>query len=99
MSLWEQYVDYWRLLLHGDLGISFTYFPTPVADVIQQALPWTIGLVGIATIISFTIGTLVGTGIGWRRGTWADALLPISTFFSSVPYFWLGADRDLAASR
>ena len=68
---------------------SFTYFPTPVADVIRQALPWTIGLVGIATIISFTIGTLVGTGIGWRRGTWADALLPISTFFSAVPYFWL----------
>lgn len=88
-SLWQQYLDYWNLLLHGELGISFTYFPTPVTEVIQQALPWTIGLVGIATIISFTIGTLIGTGIGWRRGTWADSLLPISTFFSSVPYFWL----------
>ena len=89
MPLWQQYLDYWGLILHGELGISFTYFPTPVTDVIQQALPWTIGLVGIATIISFTIGTLIGTGIGWRRGTWADSLLPISTFFSSVPYFWL----------
>jgi peptide/nickel transport system permease protein len=89
VSLWQQYVDYWGLLLRGELGISFTYFPTPVLEVIQQALPWTIGLVGIATIISFTIGTLIGTGIGWRRGTWADSLLPISTFFSSVPYFWL----------
>lgn len=89
VSIWQQYLDYWNLILHGELGISFTYFPTPVTEVIQQALPWTIGLVGIATIISFTIGTLVGTGIGWRRGTWADSLLPISTFFSSVPYFWL----------
>ena len=88
-SLWQQYLDYWALLLRGELGISFTYFPTPVIEVIQQALPWTIGLVGIATIISFTLGTLIGTGIGWRRGTWADSLLPISTFFSSVPYFWL----------
>ena len=88
-SLWQQYLDYWALLLRGELGISFTYFPTPVTEVIQQALPWTIGLVGIATIISFTLGTLIGTGIGWRRGTWADSLLPISTFFSSVPYFWL----------
>jgi len=89
-SLWQQYVDYWNLLLHGNLGISFMNFPTPVADVIRQSLPWTIGLVGIATIISFVVGTLIGTGIGWRRGTWADALLPISTFFSAVPYFWLG---------
>lgn len=89
VSLWQQYLDYWGLILHGELGVSFTYFPTPVTEVIQQALPWTIGLVGIATIISFTIGTFIGTGIGWRRGTWADSLLPISTFFSSVPYFWL----------
>ncbi|WP_127794931.1 ABC transporter permease [Agromyces sp. LHK192] len=88
-TLWQQYLDYWGLLLRGDLGISFTYFPTPVSDVIAQALPWTIGLVGVATILSFTIGTLIGTGIGWRRGTWADSLLPISTFFSAVPYFWL----------
>jgi len=56
MSLWDQYVEYWRLLLHGNLGISFTYM-TPVIDVIKQALPWTIGLVGIATLISFTIGS------------------------------------------
>jgi peptide/nickel transport system permease protein len=89
-TIWQQYLDYWGLLLRGDLGVSFMVVPTPVLDVIRQSLPWTIGLVGIATIISFVIGTLIGTGIGWRRGTWADALLPVSTFFSSVPYFWLG---------
>ncbi|SFR66595.1 peptide/nickel transport system permease protein [Agromyces sp. CF514] len=88
MSLWDQYVQYWNLLLHGELGTSFAY-SAPVADVIAGAIPWTIGLVGIATIISFTLGTLIGSGIGWRRGTWADSLLPISTFFSAVPYFWL----------
>ena len=90
VSIWQQYIDYWGLLFRGDLGISFMNFPTPVTQVIGQSLPWTVGLVGIATIISFVIGTLIGTGIGWRRGTWADSLLPISTFFSAVPYFWLG---------
>ena len=90
MSLWDQYVHYWQMLLHGDLGLSFTHFPTPVADIVAQALPWTVGLVGIATIVAFLLGTAVGTGIGWRRGTWADSLLPITTFFSAVPYFWLG---------
>lgn len=89
-TLWQQYWDYWGTLLRGELGVSFTLFPMPVTEVIADALPWTVGLVGIATIISFVIGTLIGTGIGWRRGTWADSLLPISTFFSAVPYFWLG---------
>ncbi len=88
--LLQQYFDYWATLFRGDLGISFAFFPMPVTEVIGQALPWTVGLVGIATLISFFVGTLIGTGIGWRRGTWADSLLPISTFFSAVPYFWLG---------
>lgn len=89
-SVWSQYVDYWGNLLHGDLGLSFTFFPTPVGDVVAQSLPWTIALVGVSTVISFLLGTLVGVLIGWRRGTWADSLLPVATFFSAVPYFWLG---------
>lgn len=86
----EQYFAYWRQLLRGDLGLSFANFPTPVSEVLGQSLPWTIGLVGIATVISFVLGSLVGVLIGWRRGTWADGILPVATFFSSVPYFWLG---------
>ncbi|SDH41295.1 ABC transporter permease [Agrococcus jejuensis] len=89
-SIWQQYVEYLGLLLRGDLGLSFTFFPTPVGDVIAQALPWTLGLVGIATLLSFVLGTAIGTYIGWRRGTWADAIVPISTFFGAIPYFWLG---------
>jgi peptide/nickel transport system permease protein len=90
MTIWQQYVEYWKVLLRGDLGLSFTHFPTPVAEIVAQSLPWTVGLVGIATIIAFLLGTTLGTVIGWRRGTWADSLLPATTFFSAVPYFWLG---------
>ncbi|MFE9206496.1 ABC transporter permease [Micromonospora sp. NPDC006431] len=89
-SLAEQYVDYWKQLLHGDLGLSFTFFPTPVSTVIGDSLPWTVGLVGITTIVSFLLGTALGVGAGWRRGSWIDALLPATTFLSSIPYFWLG---------
>ncbi|MCG7527016.1 ABC transporter permease [Streptomyces sp. OfavH-34-F] len=89
-SLWEQYTDYWSHLLHGDLGMSFTFFPTPVGEVIGQALPWTVALVGITTLISFALGTGIGVFAGWRRGSWTDALLPVTTFISSIPYFWLG---------
>jgi len=89
-TIWQQYFAYVKQILHGDLGISFSQFPTPVTTIIHDTLPWTVGLVGIATVISVVVGTSVGTMIGWRRGTKADIILPITTFFSSVPYFWFG---------
>ncbi|MCZ7437661.1 ABC transporter permease [Micromonospora sp. WMMC241] len=89
-NLWEQYVAYWGQLLHGDLGLSFTFFPAPVSEVIGSSLPWTVGLVGVTTIVSFLLGTALGVGAGWRRGSWIDGLLPATTFLSSIPYFWLG---------
>ncbi|WBB76575.1 ABC transporter permease [Micromonospora sp. WMMD1128] len=89
-NLWQQYVAYWGQLLHGDLGLSFTFFPAPVSEVIGSSLPWTVGLVGVTTIISFLLGTALGVGAGWRRGSWVDGLLPATTFLSSIPYFWLG---------
>jgi len=89
-SLWQQYVDYWGLLFNGDLGRSFSHGLAPVTEIIATALPWTVGLVGLATIFSFVIGTSLGALIGWRRGSRADAVVPIATFFSTVPYFWMG---------
>ena len=89
-SMWSEYVDYWGQLAQGDLGLSFSVFPTPVSEVIGDALPWTVGLIGITTVISFLLGTGLGVLAGWRRGSWVDGLLPVTTFLSSVPYFWLG---------
>jgi peptide/nickel transport system permease protein len=90
-SLLAQYVTYLGQLLHGDLGISITYFPASVRSVIDGGLPWTVCLVGGATVISFLAGTFAGLVAGWRRGNrLADAALPASTFLNSVPYFWIG---------
>jgi len=89
-SLWSQYVHYLGQLSHGDLGISFGNFPLPVTSVLASALPWTLLLIGITTILSFGTGTLLGIVVGWRRGSWLDGLLPVTTFLSSIPYFWLG---------
>ena len=89
-SLISQYFDYWGQLFRGDLGISFTFFPSPVSELIGDSLPWTIILVGITTIVGFAIGTGLGVVAGWKRGSWVDGLLPVTTFLSSIPYFWLG---------
>ncbi|WP_061960823.1 ABC transporter permease [Demequina flava] len=88
-SVWEQYIDYWGLLFSGDLGRSFSKGLAPVTEVIASALPWTLGLVGLTTILSFLLGTLTGAVIGWRRGSRADYVIPFATFFSTVPYFWM----------
>jgi peptide/nickel transport system permease protein len=89
-SLLSQYGAYWNDLFHGNLGVSFTYYPTPVSSIIAQALPWTVMLVGLATIIAWTLGTLVGVIAGWRRGSRWDAVIPVSTFFRGIPQFWIG---------
>jgi peptide/nickel transport system permease protein len=89
VGLWGQYVHYWGQLAQGNLGISFSAYPATVASVIRAALPWTIGLVGMATVISFVLGTLLGIAAAWRRGSWLDNLLPAMTFFQAAPYFFV----------
>jgi peptide/nickel transport system permease protein len=88
-SLWEQYIAYWGNILRGDLGVSVTKYPTPVTELIGQALPWTLILVGTATVISFVLGIVLGAWAGWKRGTWVDHLIPATTVLQSIPYFWL----------
>jgi peptide/nickel transport system permease protein len=73
-SLPTQYGQFWASLVHGDLGVSTSSYPTPVTSVIATALPWTIALVGTATVISFVLGTLIGIAVAWRRGTWLDSV-------------------------
>jgi peptide/nickel transport system permease protein len=99
-GLLGQYLHYLQNLFHGNLGISTSYYPAEVTAVIRSALPWTLGLVGTATVISFVLGTLIGIGVAWRRGTWLDSVLPATTFFQAAPYFFIAfLALDLFASR
>src|SRR5580704_2660320 len=88
-GLWGQYVQYWSHLLHGNLGTSLNSYPASVGSLIRAALPWTVALVGVATVISFLLGTLLGVAAAWRRGSWLDGLLPAMTFFQAAPYFFV----------
>ncbi len=84
-SLWSQYWDYLGDLLHGNFGVSYTYYPFKVSEVIGQAIWWTIGLVVITQIISFAIGMVLGAYAAWRRNTKLDTAITIgSTFLGTV---------------
>ncbi|MBC7813756.1 MAG: ABC transporter permease [Burkholderiales bacterium] len=88
--LHEQFFTYLGSLFQGNLGISLTAFPAPVTEVIGTGLWWTLRLAGIATIISFFLGTLLGVFAAWRRGRFADTvILPTLSFIGAFPYFWV----------
>jgi peptide/nickel transport system permease protein len=88
-SLISQYVHYLGQLAQGNLGLSVGQYPSTVTSILGQTLPWTLLLVGTATILSFALGTLLGVVAAWRRGGWLDRSLPAFTFLQATPYFFL----------
>jgi peptide/nickel transport system permease protein len=59
-SPFQQYVSFWGRLVRGDLGPSLGNFPTPVSEMIGQAMPYTLSLLLTAVIISWIFGNLFG---------------------------------------
>jgi len=55
-SNWDQYWAFWGRLFRGDLGPALSSFPTPVIALIQRSLPWTLGLLMTAVIVSWIVG-------------------------------------------
>ena len=89
--LWRQYLNYLGDVLRLDFGYSLAYFPARVGDQIAGALPWTIGLFGVATILAFLFGSLGGALLAWPRAPqFLQYLLPLILTLSAVPYYLLG---------
>ena len=62
-----------------------------MTTIISNALPWTLGLVGVTTILAFLLGTGIGIVGAWRRGSWLDNVLPpVFVITSAIPFFWIG---------
>jgi peptide/nickel transport system permease protein len=88
-SLLSDYFTYLGNVARLRLGTSLTFFPDAVMREVGQALPWTLGLIGLTTILAFVLGTFIGLLAAWRRGGVLDgALPPIFVITSAFPYFW-----------
>jgi peptide/nickel transport system permease protein len=86
----EQYVNFWGRLLKGDLGPSFTSFPTPVTQMIGTGIGWTIGLLGTAILVSWVLGIILGSLAGYfPRARWAKGLEITLVTIYPVPYYIL----------
>lgn len=88
-SLATQYVRWINALVHGDLGWSVT-MNRPVTRAIAQALPYTLLLMGIALLLSFTIGMLLGAAQAARHDRLTDRGIGAVTLIGgAMPDFWL----------
>jgi peptide/nickel transport system permease protein len=89
-SLWEQFQRYLVNALKGDFGLSFSYFPRPVWDLIMEALPWTLLVLTASIVIQVVVGYLLGVISAWKAGTRTDTILQtISLAIFSAPLFWV----------
>ncbi|MDN5342030.1 MULTISPECIES: ABC transporter permease [Oceanotoga] len=86
----SQYFTYLKNTFTWNLGVSFSYYPIPVSQLLATSIPWTIGLVGISTLFSFIIGTWLGVYSGWnRRKKSGTFITTASLIIRAFPYFWL----------
>lgn len=86
-----QYLRYVGNMLTFNLDYSLAYFPARVEDMILRSLPWTLGLLTIATLISFALGNTIGALMGWRYTPgFVRKILPFTLTFTSVPFYMLG---------
>lgn len=88
-SIWHQYGTYLSDVFRFDFGTDVMEYPAKVSTLLAESIPWTLILVGTATVIAFAIGTLFGIIAGWNPGGWFDRSLPGLMFFQAIPYFFL----------
>ncbi len=89
MPLWQQYLNFWGSLLHGNLGLSIIGNGQPVTQVIMAAVPYTLALLIPAILLSWWAGNSFGALAARRK--WLDnSILPIGYILTATPYMWLG---------
>jgi peptide/nickel transport system permease protein len=89
--LWQQYVSYLGDMARLDFGVSISEYPSTVLSSLRRTVPWTVGLLLMATLISFGIGTFVGALLAWDKAPFfLRTIFPVFFTFSAVPFYLMG---------
>jgi len=99
-GLFERYISYMvQLLTKGNFGPSFVAFPKPANELILNALPWSIGLLGVSVVIAWVLGIILGTTVGWKRDTAFDSsVTSVGLLASQIPTYLLALLLSMALS-
>ncbi len=89
--LWKQYLTYLGDLSRFNFNYSIGDYPKTVNEMLADTIPWTIGLLGTATVLMFILGSLLGAFLAWPRASrFAQLLTTPFIALSAVPYYLLG---------
>jgi peptide/nickel transport system permease protein len=84
----NQYVNFWLRLFRGDLGPSLLAFPTPAMTLVARAMPWTVALLTLATLITFAVGNVLGGLAGYyQNNRLLKAFGIVAIGIQPVPYY------------
>lgn len=106
--LLEQYATYMINFVQGNLGTSFSNYPTPVIDIVLERMPRTIALFLAAVLLAYAIGFLFGKLLAWKRGgvfEYGTTIVGVLLYTVFLPWFalmmlWLfGFTLDLVPMR
>ena len=87
--MYVQFFTYFKNVLTGDFGLSFSQYPRPVSNIISSAVWWTVCLQFPAIIVGWFLGNVLGALAAYIRKGFDKVLMPISLFVSSIPAFGL----------
>ncbi len=89
--LWQQYLTYLSDMSHFDFNYSIDNYPRKVIDMIADALPWSIALLLVTTLLGFIIGNILGALLAWPGApNFLKYVMPPILMMSAIPYFLLG---------
>jgi peptide/nickel transport system permease protein len=89
--LWQQYLTYLRDTSRLDFNYSIANYPRTVRQMVAEAVPWTVGLLGTTTLLSFALGTFLGALLAWPGAPrWMRWLMPPLWAMHAIPFFLLG---------
>ena len=89
--LFQQYREYLGNIIRLDFGYSLNKYPMTVTDVVMQAVPWTLSLLLVTTILSFLIGNLLGALSAWPKApTWVRTIATPFVLLTGVPPIIMG---------
>jgi peptide/nickel transport system permease protein len=86
--IWNQYINFWTRLVQGDFGPSLLAFPTPAMSLVMRALPWTVTLLTLATLITFAVGNVMGGLAGYYQDNkFLKAFGLVAIGIQPIPYY------------
>ena len=90
LPLGEQYINYWKGVLHGDLGQSLR-FNQHVGTLVAQRYPYTLLLTASALLVALLLSIPAGVHSARKRNRWDDRTISVLSLFGlSFPNFALG---------